>query len=181
MQNPTREEILCAVESAKDADYCFVVCVGGGDTAKRDLPWPETLVSLAGGVDVTERELNSGAPRCFLLLDCSAASSEHLPPIAIERGPENLWQRYRSAYDKAVQAAEGGLVKLVAMDANAAHPSVSEAILCEAEQWAAGHEGVLPFGEAVRRAASRGKTLPRLQYGAGRRLREFPLAVSLPR
>jgi hypothetical protein len=186
LSNPARDQVLAAVASSRGADYCFVVCIGGGETKERDLPWPETTMTFSGGVTVTERELNNGSPRCVLLLDCSAGTSATESRIdAPQAWPHESTPEHRMLYDQALEHAEAGLVKLIVTGRGpecAETVSASEAILQQVSRWSAQHHGIFELGNAVQCAAlaMKGHNAPlQLQYLPGRRRHDFPIGVCI--
>jgi len=183
IEDGNRQNILAAVNSSKGVDYCFVVAIGRGETAKRDRPWRETHLIVGNNSQITERELNNGSPRCFLLFDCCVAKT---PPDRVPAEPPEIGQDSRAsrkAYDDALMAAEGGLTKLIATNpaTNAQSGPVSRHLIREAIDWTSDRGGTLFLPEAVKRTVEMTEDLGapwKIEYLPGRRLRHFPFAVS---
>ena len=185
-----KEKILSAITSFADADYSVVIFAGHAHTVKTGLPWKELQLLLGTGELLMERELNPGTPRCAFVLDCcrSAALEERVEfsvkKAAIIEQIDNL-QAYRVAFDQAVMSAEGGLVKIYATEDGSDaedEDSFSQHLIFTASEWAARNRGTLSLREGVDLAAvSIAKLVPQQkpEYRGGRRLRHFPIAVSI--
>lgn len=187
-QNPTRNQILSAINTAKGVDYTLVFFAGHGETVKMGLPWLETRILLSSGETVTERELNSGSARCTLILDCSRRTAEEykgglLPNISklLEHGEQS--SDFRDLYERSIANAESGLVKVNAAASNtvADKDSFTQHLLNESYTWAARNKGTLNLREAVKNAKSaiKQEILQQPEYQGGRRLRHFPFAVQI--
>jgi hypothetical protein len=176
----TRGDVLSAVKSLAGADYCVVVSSAPGETRKSDLPWPETQQTLSDGNHVTERELNSGAPRCALFLDCTEDVCKNPKHVIELSESDEHFTASRAAYDAAAHHAEAGLVKLRTNGPSVGEASVLNYLLDVAEGWASEHSGVLDLLQATQLALqkmSQANVTGRLHYLPGRRLRHFPFAI----
>jgi len=185
-----RDEILAALLSAKSADYSMVVYAGHGETIKTDMPWTETRMTLSSGELIMERELNTGSPRFALILDCRQRSvlqkdgAQARKETPSQKHSEDSSQ-YRVAYENAITEAEGGLIKVYGNGiggAATACASFSQQLLWQAHEWVSKHRGVLSFQEGVALASEamqQANAGQKAEYLGGRRLRHFPLAVSI--
>jgi hypothetical protein len=189
-ENSARNQILSAINAAKNADYSLVFFAGHGEAVKMGLPWLETRMLLSSGETITERELNSGSPRCTLILDCCRRTPEQNKEmflinasILLERGEGS--SDFRNFYEKNLSAAESGLVKVYATatgSAAADKHSFTQHLLNESYMWATRNKGTLDLGDAValaKNAMKRENPQQRPEYQGGRRLRHFPFAVQI--
>jgi hypothetical protein len=188
--DPTRDQALEFVGQAKDFDYCLVYFAGHGDIVKTELPWPETRMLLSSGQTITEREINSGSPRCTLIMDCCRRTPEQddekmfiKNSMLLEHGEGEA--EFRNLYQKSLAAAESGLVKIfatkVAGSAADTH-SFTQHLLNETNIWISKNTGILHFGDAVELAKNsmkRENPQQQPEYRGGRRLRHFPFAVQI--
>ena len=188
--DPTRDQIIAAVLEAKAVDYSLVYFAGHGDTVKTDLPWKETRMYLGTGQTVTEREINSGSPRCTLIMDCCRRTPELdegkllvKSAMLLEHGEGG--GEYRNLYQQSLMTAESGLVKVFSTKVGAAaadEHSFTQHLLNEAANWSVKNRGVLHLGDAVDLAkASMKRVNPQQEpeYRGGRRLRHYPFAVQI--
>src|SRR6266404_5893364 len=74
--DPTRDQVLKCVVEAKDAEYTLVYFAGHGEIIKSELPWPEMRMLLSSDQTISEREINSGSPKCTLIMDCCSRLPE---------------------------------------------------------------------------------------------------------
>ena len=183
LDNCDRDAALAAVRSAKGADYSLFVFAGQGEIRQGDLPWPEANILLSDGGSLSERELNSGTPRCTMVFDWSIRTSAEPAPAGSEADQDGV--KCRNLFDQALEKAEGGLVKIYASTSDTAAsqgPSFSRLLLRTAQEWASHNHGILSLQQAVSlvvEATQKTDPLLKAEYQGGRRLRHFPLAVSL--
>jgi hypothetical protein len=186
--NPTRDQIISAVQSATDSTYCMVFFAGSGKKVKKKLPWFEMELSLNSGEIVSERELNSGSARCTLILDGSASVSAGRPEDVLEvpsilRGQDQESAEYRAHYDRSLAEAESGLVRVYVTRQEysaASKQSFAQLLFEESCNWAMQKMGVLSVGEAVALAGDAVRLKSgslRIEYLGGRRLHDFPFAI----
>jgi hypothetical protein len=184
-----RSEIIAAISFAKNSDYAVVVFAGHGQTVKTELPWPGTQLLLSSGESILERELNPGTPRCTLVLDCCRTNQEQDQlGVLVKEASAALRDedpvKHRLAFDQAVEAAEGGLVKVFSTalgTAAADKHSFSKHLIFRATEWAKGNKGVLSLRDVVSVASEsiqQRNPQQKPEYNGGRRLRHFPFAVS---
>jgi len=189
-ENSTRDQILSTVNAVKNADYCLIFFAGHGETVKIDLPWFETRMLLSSGETIIERELNSGSPRCTLIMDCCRRTPEQDEKAAlikfsklIEYGGGS--SEFRNLYENRLEGAETGLVKVYATavgGAAADQHSFTQHLLNQTNSWGAKNKGALDIGDAValaRDAMKRENPQQKPEYQGGRRLRHFPFAVQI--
>lgn len=187
-ENLKRNEVLRAINAAKNSDYSLVFFAGRGKVAKKGLPWPEATLELNSHEAATERDLNSASPRCALFFDCSrkTASQGGETSTAAAMAPvsqDEVSSSFRNMYEESLAAAEAGLVKVYAMagqGGNAAANSFTQHLLDESIKWAANNRGILHLGNAVTlgvEAMKMNKSQLDVKYHGGRRLNDFPFAV----
>jgi Caspase domain len=189
LKHPKREEILAAITAAKSADYCLVYFAGHGEIVKMGLPWSEMKMELDSGETITEREINSGSPRCTFILDCGYRTGEKTPETKSNEPPQLHSNAEASVflnlYEASLKAAEGGLVKAYATAASTAAPdahSFTQHLLKQANSWVRTHKGTLYLGDAVTlamQAIQQENIQHRVEYRRGRRLHDFPFAVQI--
>jgi hypothetical protein len=181
--NCDREATLAAVRATKGADYSLIVFAGQGEIRKGDLPWPEAHILLSDGGSLSERDLNSGTPRCTMVFDWSNRSSAEPAPAGSEADKDGV--KCRNLFDQALEKAEGGLVKIYASTSDTAAgqgPSLSRLLLRTAQEWTRQNHGILSLQQAVSLvvdATQKTDPLLKAEYQGGRRLRHFPLSVSI--
>lgn len=182
LSNCGRDAALAAVRAAKGADYSFIVFAGQGEIRQGDLPWPEASVVLGDGASLSERELNSGTPRCTMVFDWSNRYSAESAPVGPESEPDS--GKCRDLFDQAMENAEAGLIKIYGSTSGTAAdqgPSFSRLLLHTVQEWATKSHGVLSLQQVVSlvaQAAQKADPLLKAEYQGGRRLRHFPLAVN---
>jgi hypothetical protein len=189
-KNSTRDEVLCAIQAAKAADYSLVYFAGHGEIVKMGLPWAEARMLLGSRETISERDLNSGSPRCTLILDCCQRASEEdekalliQPSTLLEHGEG--CSEFRDLYQKTLVTAESGIVKVCTVACGSALAdthSFTQHLLNESSAWVTRHKGPLFLGEAVALAADamkRENPQQQPEYQGGRRLRHFPFAVQI--
>ena len=188
--DPTRIHVIKAVGDAKSFDYSLVYFAGHGETVKTDMPWTETRMHLSSGQTITEREINSGSPRCTLIMDCCRRPAEQddnklliKSAMLLEHGEGDA--KFRDNYHKSLLSAESGLVKVFSTKVGAAAAdkhSFTQHLLNETSIWTSKNKGVLHLGDAVELAkVSMKRENPQQQpeYRGGRRLRHYPFAVQI--
>lgn len=181
--NSDRERILTAVRDAKESDYSLLVFVGCGEFRKGERPWPEAHVLLSDGSSLSERDLNSGTPRCTLVFDWS--SGTHPQPSPVGKDAEQVRATFRALFDEELQKAEGGLVKIYAGQVDAAGNrglSFSGLLIHTAQEWAKKNHGILSLQQAnslVIEAFPKSNSTLKAEYQGGRRLHHFPFAVNI--
>jgi hypothetical protein len=188
--DPTRDQILKFVIEAKDVEYSLAYFAGHGEIVRTELPWPEMRMLLTSGKTISERDINSGSPKCTLIMDCCRRSPELekeklliKTPMLLEHGEGDA--EFRNLYQKGLVAAESGLVKIFATkiggSATDTH-SFTQHLLNGTNIWTSKNKGILYLGDAVELARNSMKLenpqqLP--EYRGGRRLRHFPFAVQI--
>jgi len=186
----TRDQILKFVVEAKDAEYTLVYFAGHGEIIKTELPWPETRMLLSSGQTILEREINSGSPRCTLIMDCCRRLPEQddaklLIKISMLLEHGEGVAEFRNIYQKALAAAETGLVKLFSTEIGGSAAdthSFTQHLLNETNIWTSKNRGILYLGDAVelaKHSMKRENPQQQPEYRGGRRLRHFPFAVQI--
>ena len=188
--DPTRDKILKSVTEARDAEYSLVYFAGHGEIIKTELPWPETRMHLNSSQTISEREINSGSPRCTLIMDCCQRTPEQdeeklliKPSMLLEHGEGGA--EFSNLYQKSLAAAESGLVKVFATKVRGSAAdmhSFTQHLLNETNIWTSKNRGVLYLGDAVELAKNsmkRENPQQQPEYRGGRRLRHFPFAVQI--
>lgn len=187
----TRQEIIAAVNSVKMVDYSLIVFAGHGETVIGNLPWSQTLLHLTDDESILERDLNPGTPRCTLVLDCCRKSPEIIEEAISFTDKSAAFKAqkssiaYRTLYDKYLMSAESGLVTIYSTEIGygaADKYSFSQHMIYQAREWVKQNKGVLSLSEGVFLASESIKQINPQQtpeYQGGRRLRHFPLAVSI--
>lgn len=186
----TKDSILKSVYEAKSAEYSLVYFAGHGEIIKTELPWPETRMHLSSGETISEREINSGSPKCTLIMDCCRRTPEQdekqllvKTSMLLERGKDGA--EFRNLYQKSLAAAESGLVKIFATKVGgsvADTHSFTQHLLNETNIWTSKNRGTLYLGDAVELAKNsmkRENPQQQPEYRGGRRLRHFPFAVQI--
>ncbi len=184
-ENPMRDDVLSMINSDRNADYSLVFFAGLGEVVKMDLPWSEVRVRLNSGENIIERELNTGSPRCTLILDCSrktAAQEERLSVKSSVLSEHGVRLDFRNLYENELASAEAGLVKIYSMAVASGQHSFTQYLLNESIGWAAKNNGTLSLANATslaRDAMKRENLAQQPEYRGGRRLRHFPFAVQI--
>ncbi len=189
-EDPTRDNILKSVREAKDAEYTLVYFAGHGEVVKTELPWGETQMHLSSGQTISERDINSGSPRCTLIMDCCRRTPEQdeaelliKTSMLLEHGEGGA--EFRNLYLNSLAAAESGLVKIFATNIGGSAAdthSFTQHLLNETNIWASKNRGILHLGDAVelaRNSMKRENPQQQPEYRGGRRLRHFPFAVQI--
>jgi hypothetical protein len=118
-----------------------------------------------------------------MVFDWSNQTSAEPAPAGSDAEQEGV--KFRNLFDQALEKAEGGLVKICASTSDTAAsqgPSFSRLLLRTAQEWASQNHGILSLQQAVSlvvEATKKVDPLLKAEYQGGRRLRHFPLAVSL--
>jgi hypothetical protein len=181
-----RHQILSVVKAASEADYFFLFFAGQGELAKTDRPWREMKMRLISGEIISERDLNSGASRCTLILDCSGGTETYANKLRLVESPNPPEHGFgatdfRSSYERSLEMTETGIVKIYATGpVGPGAQSFTQHLLTESTAWASKESGILHLGEAVAlvREAMRRENAEKLpEYQGGRRLRHFPFVV----
>lgn len=195
LRNPTRAETLRAIAAAKAADYSFVTASGHGH--HQGGSQNETKFCLKGDDEVSASELNSGSARCTVVLDCCrhvthAVQFEETRAVLMAKSARiaRPRQMYRTAFEKAIEAAEYGcsyfyscgLNQAAQEDSNGGY--YSRALVVCAGDW---HEKVSFAGAALldvvdahtaaATVVTRREPQQKPEHQAGRRMRYFPFAV----
>lgn len=189
-ESASRDEITTAIGAAKVADYCLIFFSGSGEIIKTDLPWSEMQITLASGENMSERDLNSGSPRCAIIFDCSRMTTQqHSERLQDWRftlpEPSKSSAELRACYDDGLAAAESGLVKAYATPKSRAvidGRSFTEHLLNECNSWLQNNHGTLHLGDAVQlanQAIIHAGAHHVVEYHGGRRLHDFPLAIKI--
>ena len=184
LENPTKNGIAVAVDSARHSGYAFVMFEGRGRKSGSDLPWPEMEFFLSPNETISERELNPGAPRCTLFLTCPGGDLQVRDSGLTPENPANTVIS-KIVYNQALAAAESGLVKvhISALDgAESKTPSFTRYLIGETMGWLTKNKGVLSLGDAINLARAgllRDGFQINLDYLPGRRRHDFPFAVKL--
>lgn len=189
-ENTTRNQVIAAINAAQNADYSLVYFAGHGESVRLGLPWLETRMLLRSGETITERELNSRSPRCTLIMDCCRRTPEQNIEASLinfsmllEHGRGSI--DFRKFYQKGLEVAESGLVKIYSTAAGSAAADIhsfTQYLLNETNKWVVGNKGILSLEDAVNLAKIAMKLEnPQQQpeYQGGRRLRHFPFAVQI--
>ena len=180
-----RLEVLANLFLCCHSDYTLVAFSGHGELVRDKHGFPETIISLHDGEEMSERQLNTGADRCMTVLDCC----RRYPPtekIAMNSLNESVkWANYldtRAKYERLLNQSEKGYVRVYGAGedrAAADEYSFTRAMIDAAKESIGGYaDGVIPINEAVRLAKSK---LPPQQspvYNGGRRIGHFPFAVN---
>ncbi len=187
LRDPDLDQARRAVRSLEGNDFGFVIFCGHGEVVQGAKPWPETVLSFGRHGDLTETEMNPGTPRCTLLLDCCrrpADAEDDRTYLTEEKSASfSARQSTRELFDKAMAAAEKGLVKIYAASVGEYaddDKSFSKQLIHQAKITMQTSTGVLDQSLAVELTAEAMKTtLPQQhpEYRGGRRLRHYPFAV----
>ena len=183
LENPTKTEIVRAIESARQSGYGFVMLAGRGKNSSSNLPWPEMEFPLSSKETISERELNPGSPRCVLF---STPVGINPQSRGLELPTEDSKNNtiYKTAYNEALTVAESGLVKLniSAKGPGSTVPSFTRYLIGEAKNWLMKNQGTISLGDAVNLAKAgllRDGFQINVDYIPGRRRRDFPFAVKI--
>jgi len=182
-----RNQLLDAVKDAGNADYSLIVYVGRGRSVKIDVPWSELQLEISSDESVLERELNTGSPRCAMILDASSCNEESASNeiLKILRPRIDVAEdEFVQAYDAAIENAERGVARIwvtSAAETTSVASSFTHNIISHAVEWSLQSKGILSFPRAVDLVTdSDGKHNRRkIEYRGGRRVGHFPFAVGI--
>lgn len=180
----TSKDVVDCVRTTADADFSMLVYLGAGTFAKRDRPWSEMEVSLPSGELLGEGDLNSGAPRCLAIFDCTDCY-EATEPWLPEEKPRNVLAEAKRQYLECIESTEKGFVRILGRVPSSDSPrthSLIAGLLRLAKDWRASGTGVLSFDAAIGRinAASQARRQSlTADYLGGRRLHHFPFVTSV--
>ena len=187
---PTLMDVSKAIESAKHADYSLVVFIGRGAMKKAELPWMETRIELNEKEALwAERQLNTGALRLSLILDCCCNLSQPTPSVHLsENNPYKITKTdlafYRETFEEKLYQAEQGMVKIISAavnHGNCQNVSFSHFLLDSIREWSEHHDRktTLSWRDAVTQSCLPSDGQSQIDYQGGRRLHHFPVAIGL--
>lgn len=178
--DPDLDQLLQAIRSAADADYSLIIFLGAGNMTETDMPWPESVIHLTNGEKISEKNLNPGSLSCLLLFDFRSAGSASTGHKKTDKSQVENPSHHRDLYDKSINKAEKGLVKIYSIKTSKAGPSLSHTLIESAESWCLKNKGVLTYDEAISwiSQSNKRRISNEIEYESGRRLNHFPLAVN---
>ena len=194
LHNPSRSQVLTEIAAAKTADYSFVTASGHGYHLKSGT-LSETMFCLKDNDEIGASELNTGSPRCTVVLDCCrkitspAQLQEMRKSVRAALAAKAPRSFYRRAFDDALLASEKGCSYLYSCDLDEAAQEdnnggfYSVGLVFCARAWhdvqsSAGIYDVVDAHNGAAKVVTAREPQQHPKHQAGRRLRYFPFAVS---
>lgn len=197
LKDPSKYELRENLAAGRDHDYSFVAGAGHGHHIQGQ-GIDETRFCYNASDEIAAHDLNTGASRCTVMLDCCRHVTKYEPISVLESRSKALAKYaadrstylYRTAFDRTLSETESGCSYLYSCDLNqSAQESqaggyYTQALIDSALSW---HEGyrdgspaVFDIWDAHNRASKRvtereSQQIPQSQFG--RRQRFFPFAV----
>ena len=183
--NADAAAVANSVEDASSADYAFVCFSGHGYLTKDKHGFNETKLILRDGVEISERDLNTGRSWCMAIFDCCRKMESEEPAASLESLKESFALRpaneARAIYEQALRRCEKGYVRVYSADVDEGaedYYSFTRALIDSATDMVREiQEEVLRVDKAVESARPKLGPKQNPVYVGGRRLAHFPFAV----
>ncbi len=182
----TRAKVERAINDTRKTDYVFMYIAGYGELVKRGLPWPELVVRLTDGQEMTSGEFSPETPHRTFFWECghshrlgNAGSVDvNSPLLSVDGGVSQ-----RTRFFDAFRGAEQGLIEVLGSSKRSTSLndlSFTKQMIYESQSWAMKNKGILDLGGAVdlvTRAFAVRKIQDQPMYRGGRRLKHYPFAL----